>query len=416
MTALQFADEEQREKVLQPVRDWVDKNSPDSLVIPISVPFESVAQFAPKGSTPRQIAVLAKVQELYNKGTLEDDVTIKTLLGELPSGAVHAKTKSSEKQKDSHDGPREKKDKKEKKSKTENKSGKKLGSLLSTASAFDSYLDTDDDEPGLLASAAVSNLHTLRHDKHDKRDKRDKHDKHDKHDKPDKHNKHDKHDKQDKPDKHHDTVSTTSPETNESKVEAAPYAVITRAELDEAIAYFKQYIAKKTGESSTDDVDPEAVASHEHANEVSAELERTETKDSSKTHGGEGEDDDAPAANSRILMYREHSNLFNLIESGYKAAQLVHFFCCDRHLVRGYMVPAKCKAPSASARIHYLNEKLFLSCEVCSYEDWLKANKSMMTARANGWVRTCGRDYVVMDGDIIRFKFMPMSKLENSAK
>jgi ribosome-binding ATPase YchF (GTP1/OBG family) len=61
-------------------------------------------------------------------------------------------------------------------------------------------------------------------------------------------------------------------------------------------------------------------------------------------------------------------------------------------------------APQAAGVIHTDFERGFIKAEVISYEDFLTCNGES-GARKEGKLRLEGKDYVVMDGDIIHFKF-----------
>ena len=62
------------------------------------------------------------------------------------------------------------------------------------------------------------------------------------------------------------------------------------------------------------------------------------------------------------------------------------------------------KAPQAAGTIHSDFERGFIRAEVVSFERLIEAG-GMATARARGWLRTEGKEYVVVDGDVIHFLF-----------
>jgi ribosome-binding ATPase YchF (GTP1/OBG family) len=134
---------------------------------------------------------------------------------------------------------------------------------------------------------------------------------------------------------------------------------------------------------------------------------------SSKIQSVDADDDDqskssasnVPSVVTRLDESLSSTCLREMITQGYTAAHLIHFFTCDRHMVRGWMVKEHTKASKASCKLHWENERYFLSCEVCKYEDFLQF-KDWNGAKDKGKVRTQGKDYVVQDGDIIKFKIM----------
>jgi hypothetical protein len=71
------------------------------------------------------------------------------------------------------------------------------------------------------------------------------------------------------------------------------------------------------------------------------------------------------------------------------------FFTIGRDEVAGWGLKGEASAIDAAGKIHTDMAKGFISGEVISYEDWL----------AHGRARLEGKDYRVVDGDIIQFKF-----------
>ena len=61
-------------------------------------------------------------------------------------------------------------------------------------------------------------------------------------------------------------------------------------------------------------------------------------------------------------------------------------------------------APKAAGVIHSDFERGFIKAEVVSFEE-LDAAGSMTEAKARGKVRQEGKDYVMVDGDVVEFKF-----------
>jgi len=106
------------------------------------------------------------------------------------------------------------------------------------------------------------------------------------------------------------------------------------------------------------------------------------------------------------------SSLPRCILTSYKELQLIHFFTCGEKEVRAWTVPHGTCAPEAGGAIHGDFTTLFISADVCSYEDFkaLSSGKSFADVRAAGKMRGEGRSYVVCDGDIIHFKIGQKSK------
>jgi len=98
------------------------------------------------------------------------------------------------------------------------------------------------------------------------------------------------------------------------------------------------------------------------------------------------------------------SALPKIIVTGYKALQLIYFFTAGEDEVRAWTIRNGTKAPQAAGVIHTDFERGFIMAEVMSYAD-LKEAGSEAAVKSAGKYRQKGRDYVVIDADIIYFKF-----------
>jgi len=98
----------------------------------------------------------------------------------------------------------------------------------------------------------------------------------------------------------------------------------------------------------------------------------------------------------------EETGLERLLRSGYRLLRLVTFFTTEGPEVRAWTVPEGTVAPEAGGRIHSDFEDRFVLAEVMDLEGFLTAG-SEKALRDSGEVRRAGRDYVVQDGDLIRF-------------
>lgn len=97
------------------------------------------------------------------------------------------------------------------------------------------------------------------------------------------------------------------------------------------------------------------------------------------------------------------SALEKIIVTGYKALQLIYFFTAGKDEVRAWTIQKHTKAPQAAGAIHTDFEKGFVMAEVMNFDDF-KEEGSENAAKAAGKYRQQGRNYEVMDGDIIFFK------------
>lgn len=103
---------------------------------------------------------------------------------------------------------------------------------------------------------------------------------------------------------------------------------------------------------------------------------------------------------------------FGLAESGvdrviravYALLGYISFFTIGDHECRAWSIPRGTTALEAAAEVHSDMAKGFIRAEVVGY-DTLIARGSMAACREHGEVRLEGKEHVVLDGDIIHFRF-----------
>ncbi len=96
--------------------------------------------------------------------------------------------------------------------------------------------------------------------------------------------------------------------------------------------------------------------------------------------------------------------LDRLVQAAYRLLGLISFFTAESRIVQAWTVARGTKAPQAAGRIHTDFEKGFIKAEVIGYDTFVQCG-SEANARAQGVLRTEGKEYVVQDGDLVRFKF-----------
>ena len=96
--------------------------------------------------------------------------------------------------------------------------------------------------------------------------------------------------------------------------------------------------------------------------------------------------------------------LDRFVRAGYALLGLRTFFTADAKEARAWTVRAGAAAPEAAGRIHSDFERGFIRAEVVACEDFV-ANGGEQGAKEAGRWRVEGRDYVVEEGDVIRFRF-----------
>jgi len=98
------------------------------------------------------------------------------------------------------------------------------------------------------------------------------------------------------------------------------------------------------------------------------------------------------------------SSLDKIVVQGYKALQLQYFFTAGADEVKAWTIQKGAKAPQAAGRIHTDFEKGFIMAEVMKFDEF-KEHGSENAVKAAGGYRQQGKNYTVLDGDIIFFKF-----------
>lgn len=97
------------------------------------------------------------------------------------------------------------------------------------------------------------------------------------------------------------------------------------------------------------------------------------------------------------------SALGKIITAGYHCLDLLHFFTAGEDEVKCWTIRRGTNAPNAAGVIHTDFKKNFISAEVMKFDD-LKELGSELKVKAEGKVRTEGKNYEVQDGDICHFK------------
>ena len=96
--------------------------------------------------------------------------------------------------------------------------------------------------------------------------------------------------------------------------------------------------------------------------------------------------------------------LNRVIRAGYGLLRLVTFFTVGPKEARAWTVAQGTKAPQAAGVIHSDFEKGFIRSETIAYGDYV-VNKGEAGARDAGKFRLEGKDYPVVDGDVLHFRF-----------
>ena len=109
------------------------------------------------------------------------------------------------------------------------------------------------------------------------------------------------------------------------------------------------------------------------------------------------------------LMFLEEmglseSGVTRLIKSAYSLLNYITYFTAGVKEVRAWTITKGTKAPQAAAVIHSDFEKGFIRAEVIHYNDFI-THGSEAACRDAGKMQIEGKEYVVLDGDLMHFRF-----------
>ncbi len=93
-----------------------------------------------------------------------------------------------------------------------------------------------------------------------------------------------------------------------------------------------------------------------------------------------------------------------VIRSSYKLLNLITYFTAGVKEVRAWTIENGWKAPQAAGVIHSDFEKGFIRAEVIKYKDFIQYG-SEAAVKEVGKMSVEGKEYVVVDGDIMHFRF-----------
>lgn len=117
-----------------------------------------------------------------------------------------------------------------------------------------------------------------------------------------------------------------------------------------------------------------------------------------------GELDDEEAMELLQSVGQTESGLNALARVGFAALGLQTYLTAGPKEARAWTIPVGATAPEAAGVIHTDFQKGFIKAEIVSFADLLE-NGSMAEAKAKGKVRMEGKDYVMVDGDVVEFRF-----------
>jgi GTP-binding protein YchF len=110
------------------------------------------------------------------------------------------------------------------------------------------------------------------------------------------------------------------------------------------------------------------------------------------------------AAELLAAVGQDEPGLHQLARVGFGTLGLQTYLTAGPKEARAWTIPVGATAPQAAGVIHTDFQRGFIKAEIVSYGKLMEAG-SMAEARAHGWVRMEGKDYVMQDGDVVEFRF-----------
>jgi GTP-binding protein YchF len=113
------------------------------------------------------------------------------------------------------------------------------------------------------------------------------------------------------------------------------------------------------------------------------------------------EPDDAKAFMADLGL--KESGLDRVIRASYDLLGYISFFTVGEDENRAWSIPRGTNAQNAAGEIHSDIQRGFIRAEVCRYEHLLERG-SIAGCRDNAELRLEGKEYIVLDGDVINFR------------
>ncbi len=114
--------------------------------------------------------------------------------------------------------------------------------------------------------------------------------------------------------------------------------------------------------------------------------------------------DEEEAAELLASVGQDEPGLQTLAKAGFATLGLQTYLTAGPKESRAWTIKQGSTAPQAAGVIHTDFERGFIKAEIVAFDD-LDALGSMAEAKAAGKVRQEGKDYIMVDGDVVEFKF-----------
>ncbi|MCA9793095.1 MAG: redox-regulated ATPase YchF [Candidatus Eremiobacteraeota bacterium] len=100
----------------------------------------------------------------------------------------------------------------------------------------------------------------------------------------------------------------------------------------------------------------------------------------------------------------EETGLSQMVRAGYQQLGLMTFFTVGEDEVRAWTTDIGATAPQAAGEIHSDLQRGFIRAEVIHYDTFMECG-SLNEAKNQGKLRVEGKEYIVVDGDILNIRF-----------
>jgi ribosome-binding ATPase len=114
--------------------------------------------------------------------------------------------------------------------------------------------------------------------------------------------------------------------------------------------------------------------------------------------------DEEDAAELLAESGQDEPGLHQLARVGFATLGLQTYLTAGPKESRAWTIKQGATAPEAAGVIHTDFQRGFIKAEVVSFEDLVEVG-SMAEAKAKGKARIEGKDYVMVDGDVVEFRF-----------
>ncbi|MFH1598591.1 MAG: redox-regulated ATPase YchF [Patescibacteria group bacterium] len=102
------------------------------------------------------------------------------------------------------------------------------------------------------------------------------------------------------------------------------------------------------------------------------------------------------------LGYQE-TGLDKLISGAYQLLNLITFFTAQSNILQAWTIPKGASAQDAAGQIHTDFAEGFIRADIINWQDLIKAGSEKL-AHDQGKIKTVGKEHLIQDGDVIKFK------------